>query len=407
MSVIAQRFARLSTEDAPGQEARHDSASIEYVLRGERLVGTSVDFSHGDVGASAFAPTPGSLEKFVAGVIRGGAQAYSEYRGHAETRGYLSAKLADFTGRTVSAENEIIITPGTQAALFLSIASAVSAGDKVAVVQPDYFANRKVVEFLGAAVAPVSLDYHGTQDKAGLNLSDLERAFESGAKTFVFSNPNNPTGIVYSRDEIDEIAQLASRYNVTVIVDQLYSRLIYAGCDYPHLRAHRLAGDNVVTIMGPSKMESLSGYRLGVAFGGGELISRMERLQAIVVLRAPGYSQAVLDTWFSEPAGWIADRIARHQSIRDDILQKLRGVDGLSVRAPEGGSYVFPRLPNLTISNHDFVRALRHQASVTVTPGTEFSPHCIDSVRLNFSQNHKAAVEAVERLAILIDRYRQ
>jgi len=81
-------------------------------------------------------------------------------------------------------------------------------------------------------------------------------------------------------------------------------------------------------------------------------------------------------------------------------------VPGLAARAPQAGSYLFPRLPALGISLHHFVKALRVQAGVTVTPGTEFSPDTTDSIRLNFSQNHDAAVQAVERTVQLIERYR-
>ena len=82
------------------------------------------------------------------------------------------------------------------------------------------------------------------------------------------------------------------------------------------------------------------------------------------------------------------------------------GVPGVQARVPEAGSYLFPRLPKLAVPLHTFVRALRQQASATVTPGTEFSPEATDSIRLNFSQNHWAAVKAVERIAQLIERYR-
>jgi aspartate/methionine/tyrosine aminotransferase len=164
--------------------------------------------------------------------------------------------------------------------------------------------------------------------------------------------------------------------------------------------------DNVITIMGPSKTESLSGYRLGVAFGAPRLIERMEKLQAIVSLRAPGYSQAVLNTWFAEPDGWMADRIAAHGAIRDELLARLRSVEGLAARTPEAGSYLFPHLPQLSVSTQDFVRILRQQAGVTVTPGAEFGPNSLDSVRLNFSQEHGAAVHAIDRAITMIDRYR-
>jgi len=365
-----------------------------------------VDFSHGDVNETAFAPTPGALEAFVEGVGRGGAQAYTEYRGAAELRDGLAGKLASFTGRPVSPERELIITPGTQGALFLAAGATVSAGDRVAIVRPDYFANRKLVEFLGAEVVPVRLDYLAHADRAGLDQDQLEAAFRSGVRTFLFSNPNNPAGVIYSPAEIARIAELVNTHGVTVIVDELYARLLYPGQTYTHLRAAGVDPDRIVTIMGPSKTESLSGYRLGVAFGAAHLIDRMEKLQAIVSLRAPGYSQAVLRGWFEEPAGWLAERVAQHQAIRDDLVRIFRGVSDLALRTPEAGSYLFPRLPALALPLHAFVRALRVQAAATVTPGTEFSPDATDSIRLNFSQNREAAVAAVERIAQMIARYR-
>jgi aspartate/methionine/tyrosine aminotransferase len=406
MPSIDQKFAKLGTDHAPGQEVRQGGDGSDALLRGERIPGTPVDFSHGDVNETAFGPTPGALEEFVDGVRRGGPQAYTEYRGGAELRDRLAGRLAAFTGRPISSERELIITPGTQGALFLAVGATVTAGDRVAIVRPDYFANRKLVEFLGAEIVPVRLDYLGHTDRAGLDLDQLESACKSGVRTFLFSNPNNPAGVIYSAAEIAGIADLATRYGVTVIVDELYSRLVYSGHTYTHLRASAVDPEQVVTILGPSKTESLSGYRLGVAFGAAHVIDRMEKLQAIVSLRAPGYSQAVLRGWFEEPPGWIPERTAQHQAIRDDLMTIFRSVPGLAIRTPEAGSYLFPRLPKLSVALHPFVRALRVQAAVTVTPGTEFSPDATDSIRLNFSQNHDAAVKAVERIAQMIARYR-
>lgn len=373
MSVIQDKFAKLGCDNAPGQEGRQHASEIQF--RGEKIPGVPVDFSHGDVNTTAFEPTPGALEEFIAGVRRGGEVAYTEYRGSKSTREDLAGKLAKFTGAAVSADNGLIITPGTQGALFLAMGSTIGRGDKVAIVQPDYFANRKLVEFFDGELIPVRMDYLGATKDTGLDLTQLENAFKAGARLFLFSNPNNPAGVIYSAAEIRTIADLAQKYGATVIVDQLYSRLLYDGKSYTHLRALDINPDNVLTIMGPSKTESLSGYRLGVAFGSSTIIDRMEKLQAIVSLRAPGYSQAVLKTWFAEPTGWMDERITQHQAIRDDLLMKFRPVEGVKVRTTEAGSYIFPRIPELAVTTQEFIKILRLQAAVTVTPGTEFAPY--------------------------------
>jgi len=399
--TVANKFEKLGNRFSPGQHARH-SADAAAFLVGDILPGRAVDFSHGDV--VAHPPSAESFACFAAAVDAGAA--YTLYRGAEEIRTILSGRLADFTGAPVNAKEELIITPGSQGALFLAIAATVAAGDKVAIVQPDYYANRKLVEFFEGEMLPVRMDYVTTSGRAGLDLDQLEDAFRAGARVFLFSNPNNPAGVVYSADEIDAIAALAGRYGVTVIADELYSRLLYAGSTYTHLRARAVDPDQVITIMGPSKTESLSGYRLGIAFGAAQIIERMEKLQGIVSLRAPAYSQAVLRTWFAEPAGWMAARIAAHQAIRDDVLRLFRGIDSCRIRTPDAGSYLFPELPALRIAPADFVTALREQAGVVVTPGTEFSPHAGRNIRLNFSQDREATAAAVTRIAALVERYR-
>ena len=214
------------------------------------------------------------------------------------------------------------------------------------------------------------------------------------------------SGAVYSSNEIRQIAALAKKYDVSLIVDELYSRQIFDGRDYTHLCALNELPDEMVTIIGPSKTESLSGFRLGVAFGSETVITRMEKLQAIVSLRCAGYCQAVFKTWFSEPEGFMADRILAHQKIRDDLVTLLRQTEGVSVRPTDAGSYLFPKLPPLTVSIDEFVKIVRELADVTITPGTEFGAHCTDSFRVNFSQDHDAAVDAMKRILAIMERYR-
>ena len=399
----AEKFARLGVDNAPGQEVRQVVNDLKMI--GEKLEGAPVDFSHGDV--DAFCPTPGAYEAFCEGYQVGGAQAYTEYRGKNLIRKQVAEDLARFTGAPVEADRELILTPGTQGALFLAMGSVIGRGDKVAIVEPDYFANRKLVEFFDGELVPIRMDYMKSFDRAGIDLEQLEKAFQEGVKVFQFSNPNNPTGVIYTREEICEIAGLAQKYGATVIVDELYARQIFDHREYTHLRAQNILNpDNLITIIGPSKTESLSGYRLGVAFGAPILISRMEKLQAIVSLRCAGYNQAVFKTWFHEPEGWMEERVCAHQRIRDDLLALFRKEEGITVRPTEGGSYIFPKVEGLRVTIQDFTKILRLQAGVTVTPGTEFGPQFTDCFRLNFSQDPVKAHDAIVRAVELIRRYR-
>ena len=400
---IREKFDLLGIDNAPGQESLQKNVALD--LRGEKLAGTPVDFSHGDV--DAHKPTPGSLGVFVEGFLEGGPQAYTPYRGKKSILEQVAADLAAFTGAPVDAASELILTPGTQGALFLAMGANVMPGDKVAIVEPDYFANRKMVEFFGGEMVPIQMNYKSVKVGSGIDTAALEKAFADGVKVFLFSNPNNPVGCVYSFDEICTIAALAKKYDVTLIVDELYSRQVYPGVEYTHLRAMKEIPENLISIIGPSKTESLSGYRLGVAYGTAEIIERMEKLQAIMALRCSGYNQAVFKTWFHEPEGWMAARVAEHNRIRDDILAVIAEVPGVSARPTDGGSYLFVEIPELEVSLHQFIRIVRELAGVTLTPGTEFGPQFLHQFRINFSQDHDKAVAAMKRVFEVMDRYRK
>ena len=144
MSSIEDKFLKLGAEFAPGQEVRQNVDSLSVNI--DKIPGTPVDFSHGDI--DAHEPIPGTKDAFNKGVEVGGAQAYTEYRGSLDIREDLAAKLTDFSGWRMEADKNLLITPGTQGALFLAMGALVSRGDKVAIVEPDYFANRKLVTFL-------------------------------------------------------------------------------------------------------------------------------------------------------------------------------------------------------------------------------------------------------------------
>lgn len=116
MDNLTKKYAKLGVESAPGQE--NLQVVTDLPLRGDKIWGEKVDFSHGDI--DAHEPTPGSLELFTAGYDEGTAQAYTEYRGKKDIREYLAGKLAAFTGAPINYETEILLTPGTQGALFLA-----------------------------------------------------------------------------------------------------------------------------------------------------------------------------------------------------------------------------------------------------------------------------------------------
>ena len=192
-------YLRKSQAEREREERLHGQSSItarEWHVRkalpedlpmiGDKLEGPAVDFSHGDV--NAHQPIPGSLETFVKHYcVDGTYQAYTEYRGKGAIREYLAEKLAEYSGAPVDPKTEIILTPGTQGALFLAMGSLVGRGDKVAIVEPDYFDNRKLVEFFEGEMVPIHMNWKdAAPHTSGIDLKELEEAVQDGYEAYVF-----------------------------------------------------------------------------------------------------------------------------------------------------------------------------------------------------------------------------
>jgi aspartate/methionine/tyrosine aminotransferase len=356
-----------------------------------------VDFSHGDV--AAFPPHPRAIAAAV-DAVSDPHSAYSPYRGHGNVREKVATSLASFTGRQIDPATELIITPGTQGGLYLALSSLVGPGDLVAIANPDYFAYGRIVTYLGARPRHVAL--RSEAGVARLDMSQLELALTEGARVICLSNPNNPTGAIYDSAQFREIAELCERWNAFLISDELYSRLDYGGIPIAHAWSSAGLEHRSISLVGPSKSESLSGFRVGVAIAPAKVIDAMERIQSIVSLRAPGYAQAVLGAWFGEEPGWMASRIEDHREIRDAIVSRWCEIPGLDVSLPRAGSYLFPRLPAMTVSTAELLATLRNDAGIVVTHGAEFGPggeHCF---RVNFSQQADVALEAADLIANFI-----
>ena len=189
MNTLSERFSQIITHNPSHKINRNE---LDKYLVGDAIHGEFVNFVHADV--EAHKPIPGSLERFVEGFVVGGNdQAYTANRGTAPIRDYLASKLSAFYGTAIDPETELIITPGTQGALFCAMGSLVDRGDKVAFVEPDYHEYRPMVSYFGCEAVPIPLHWKEVKRYAGIDLELLEKAFKGGVKLFVYSNPNNQT----------------------------------------------------------------------------------------------------------------------------------------------------------------------------------------------------------------------
>ena len=174
---------------------------------------------------------------------------------------------------------------------------------------------------------------------------------------------------MFSAQIIARIARLANTYDITVLVDELYARLIHDGRRFPHLAAEPGMFARTVTLLGPSKTELLSGYRLGVVVAAPEIINRVENVLSIMALRAPAYAQHVLLPWLRDDHEWLAQRLKEFTALRTLTVESLRRLPWLKLLLQSGTAYVRPDVSALGLPGPDIAAALLCEAGVLVSPG--------------------------------------
>ncbi len=353
-----------------------------------------------------FPPPDWAITEFTRAAT-GQGQTYTPYRGDVGVLAAVAPAISEFLGIAVDPERELVLTPGTQGALFAALAAIVDDGDTVLLPDPDYLSTERTIRFFGGKVELIPL--HTGADGARLDLDALAAAMRRGPKAMVFSNPNNPTGFVYDEATLHTIADLAAANDVLLVADQLYSRLVYDGTEFVHLAALPAARGRTVTLLGPSKTESLSGYRLGCLVAPAQLATAVEDVQSVSALRAPAYAQHVLSRWLRDDRDLLATRLKEYQALRDIAVTALGQRPYLDVFASQGSSYLFPRFVGVTIPDQIVATRLLSDAGVIVNPGYQFGPGGIGGFRLCVAQEEEAWQAALERilacLDVLVDEY--
>src|SRR5215208_6279963 len=171
-------------------------------------------------------------------------------------------------------------------------------------------------------------------DRPTIHLDALKVALDLRPRLMLFSHPNNPTGAVFDASVIREVAQLARETDLYVVVDELYARLVYDGQLFQHLIEQEGMQERCVTLLGPSKTESMSGFRLGVAVAPADVADRMEDVLSITALRAPAYAQHALVRWLDEDGEFVAQRVRDYQQLRDETVERINRSGILQVTAP-------------------------------------------------------------------------
>ncbi len=391
-SVESQRLQRThlpERRDQLGMTVRDADLSLGLNGAGDGLL----DTTHFD---TVRFPPPDWASSTFAAAAADGTTAYTAYRGSDEVRRICARSVSGLMGIDIDPARNIAITAGTQSALFAVLSALVDEGDVVVLADPEYLFVERMLRFLGAKV--LRLPFISTTSGLQPDLNQLEQHSRAGIKLFITSNPNNPTGTVLSPESVARLAQIAVRDDVLVLIDELYARLVYDDTPYTHLAAQPGMADRTITLLGGSKTESLSGYRVGVVVSSAPVIDAVEQALAMMCLRAPAYAQHVLTRWLVDDGDFVAKRVSELHDLQRSTIEQLLTVPGLIVVAGAGTAYLWPDVSDLGISGLTAARILQDQAGVVVSPGYQFGPSGINHFRICYARDEKEWAAALERM---------
>ncbi len=394
-SKIPNRIAELELPKREGNVSARE-ADIELLdLAPEGFL----DTTHFD---TVRFPPPSWASEIFNSAANDGSLAYTPYRGNKNVLEKLSNSISKFMGTEISTSN-LILAPGTQAGLFITLSSIVEQGDRVALMCPDYLFNARILKYLGANIGYVPI--HESSTKPCPDFAILEKEFsENGARVLVLSNPNNPTGFVYSEEQLKTIAALAEKYDVTVLIDSLYSRLMHNGHRYTHLRSLPGMKDRVITLLGPSKTESLSGYRLGIVVAPEYLMPRLENVLSVIALRAPAYAQHLLSYWLSEDKEWLDARLPAFTHLRDMTVKSFRRLPWIKLEPQEGTAYAWIDVSALGMKDSEVAQHLMKDAAVLVSPGYQFGIQGDGCFRVCYARDEEIWEKAMDRMVAVLNK---
>lgn len=334
--------------------------------------------------------------------LKKGQTSYTPTSGMIELREELAKHLARLYGVEYDPETEILITVGVSEALHIALLTIVEPGDEVIVPEPCFVSYRPDVILAGGTplIVPTRVE-DGFQAIA----AQIETAITASTKALLLGYPNNPTGAVMSRERLAEIARLAQRYDLIVISDEIYDRLVY-GIEHTCFASLPGMRDRTILLGGFSKAYAMTGWRVGYVAGKGEMIDAIGRVHQNIIMCTPTIGQFAAIEALRNGEGAVQAMIAEYDRRRQVIVQGLNEI-GLPCFEPRGAFYAFPSIEGTGLSSEEFSERLLLEEKVAVVPGSAFGECGEGFVRCSYAASLPDIEEALRRMERFIKKYRR
>jgi aminotransferase len=336
--------------------------------------------------------TPWSIREACIFSLEKGYTSYTSNWGLLELREALSDSIYKETGVYYDPEGELLITTGVSEASDLALRAILNPGEEVILHEPSYVSYKPCTAFAGGTPVGVPTS---VEDEFKVRAEQIEEKITAHTKALILSYPNNPTGAIMSRKELEEIADVVNEHDLLVISDEVYDKLTYEGT---HTCFAALNGmkERTIVLNGFSKAYAMTGWRLGYAAGNKEIIEAMMKIHQYVMMCAPITAQmAAIEALRCEDE---VERMVSEYNRRRRLMVNGLNTLGMSCFKPKGAFYTFPSIKSTGLTSEEFAKQLLFDEKVVVIPGSVFGACGEGFVRCSYAVSQYELKEALERI---------
>lgn len=338
--------------------------------------------------------TPWAIRRAAITALEKGKTVYTANAGLMELR----KAICGYVKRKINVEydpaKELVVTVGGSEAIDLGIRALLNPGDEVLIVEPCFVCYAPIVSLTGGV--PVIIE---TKAEEGFKLTAeaLKEKITDRTKLLILPFPNNPTGAIMTREELEPIAEVLRDTDIMVLSDEIYAELTYEG---RHVSIAELDGmkERTLLVNGFSKAFAMTGWRLGYLAGPEPVIKQMLKIHQYAIMCSPTVSQYAAVEAMNNCEGEVVKMVNEYNIRRRWLVQALNEI-GLTCFEPKGAFYVFPSIKSTGMSSQKFCEELLYKHNVAVVPGDAFGDCGEGHIRISYAYSLKHLMEAVERIA--------
>ncbi len=345
--------------------------------------------------------TPWAARKEAINILERGKTAYTANSGLIELRRTIAHYLKTTIHADYDPDKEIIVTVGGSEAIDMALRALVEPGDEVLVPEPSFVCYSPIVTVCGGTPVPIVTRM---EDKFRLKPEALREKLTPKTKALIMPYPNNPTGAVMRKDDLEKIAEVLRGTNVVVLSDEIYSEMTYGAERHVSLASIPDMRERTIVINGFSKAFAMTGWRLGYMAGPYEVIRQALKLHQYCIMSSPTVSQYAAITAMNECRGDV-DHMIEEYDMRRRLLVKGFNDMGLTCFEPEGAFYVFPSIQSTGLSSEEFCEKLVYGKKVAVVPGSAFGKSGEGFVRVSYAYSLQHLQTGLARIREFLEEY--